>query len=74
MLERYIDILEHGNKQFSAKQQTLEFYIIYIETISGQKSLFTNKVKEQGLLKTVGYIEEDLDVLVKPFHNHKAKH
>ena len=34
MLERNIDIFEHGNEQFFAKQQALEFYITYIKTVS----------------------------------------
>ena len=46
MLERYINILEYGDKQFFVKQQIFKFYIIYARTISEQKSLFANKVKE----------------------------
>ena len=47
MLERYINIFEYRDKQFSAKRQVLKFYIIYIRSFSKQKSLFIDKVKEQ---------------------------
>ena len=73
-LERYIDTLEHGDEQFSAKQQALEFYVTYAETISEQESLFADKVKKQGSWKTVGCIKEDLDALAKPFYDHKAQY
>lgn len=58
-IEKYIDILKHGDKQFSAKQQVLEFYVTYTGTISKQKSLFIDKVKKQDLWKTTGYIKKD---------------
>lgn len=71
-LKRYINILEYEDEQFSTKQQALEFYVIYIETISKQRSLFTDKVKEQGSLKTAKYTEDNLHVLAKLFYNYKA--
>ncbi len=74
MLERYIDALEYGDEQFSAKQQALEFYVTYAGTISEQGSLFADKVKERRSWKTTGCTEEDLDALAKPLHDHKAHH
>lgn len=31
MLEKYINILKHNDKQVFIKQQVLKFYVIYIE-------------------------------------------
>ena len=73
-LERYIDTLEHGDEQFSAEQQALEFYVTYAGAISEQRSLFADKVKERGSSKTAGYTKEDLDTLAKPLHDHKVQH
>lgn len=49
MLEKYINIFEHRNKQFFVKQQALEFYIIYKETIFKQKILFVDKFTRENL-------------------------
>lgn len=46
MLKRYIDALKYRDEQFSIKQQALKFYVTYIRTISEQKSLYADNVKE----------------------------
>lgn len=74
MLKRYIDILEHEDEQFSAKQQALKFYVTYAGTISKQKSLFADKVKEQASWNTAEYTKEELDALAKLFYDYKAQH
>lgn len=72
ILKKYIDIFRYKNKQFSAKQQGLEFYVTYAKTISEQKSLFADKIKEKSLYKTAEYIKKDMDILAKLFYNQKT--
>lgn len=55
-LEKYIETLEHGDEQFSAEQQALEFYVTYTGSISEQGSLFAEKVKQRGSCRTAGCI------------------
>lgn len=72
MLEKYINIFEHRNKQFFTKQQILEFYMTYTEMIFKHKILFADKIKRQDLQKTIRYTKKNLNVLAKLFHNQKA--
>ena len=71
-LNTNIDTLEHGKEQFAAEQQGLEFYAEYARVIAEQDSEFVRKVKERGLWQITGWVKENLDTLVKPFHNHNA--
>lgn len=74
ILERYINILEYKNEQFSTKQQALEFYFIYTGSISEQVSMCGHKVKKQGLWKINGCLEKDLGALAKLFYNYNGQH
>lgn len=47
VLDKYIDSLPYKNQQFSVKQQSLEFYTIYINTIIENESAFAEKVKDR---------------------------
>ena len=73
-LDKYIDSLPYGKQQFSAKQQGLKFYAIYVNTIIENKSAFAKKMKDRGSWRAFGYSKRDLNKLTKLIQDHNVAH
>ena len=71
-LDNYIDSLLHRKQQFSAKQQGLEFYVIYAGTIVKNRNTFAKKVKDKNSWRAFGCSKEDLDELIKPIQDYNV--